>query len=725
MAPGVDLYALKVIAADGTGYESDLIAALQWAIDHRIQVVNMSVGTHTVVPELQAMVEQAYAAGVTMVAAAGNVNPTDIWELIYGCPVVYPAAYPQVIATTFTNELDQLTGYSCTGPQVDVTAPGDQIVSPVPVSCPVPLGICSETGYNWLSGSSMASPHVAGLAALILSAGITDSGDLGTLADDVRAHIRATTRQANMSLADSRYPNWYGAGLIDAGKALIDQPPPGAGPQNRAPVATDDVASTSEDTPTVVNVLANDTDPDNDALTVSAFGQAAHGSVTSVTGGLRYTPAANWNGNDSFTYTASDGRATDTATVTVAVSRVNDPPVAVDDAATTPQATQVVIDVLANDSDVDGDTLSIGSFGQGANGTVAVATGGLRYTPNGSWTGTDTFTYLVSDGVATDTGRVTITVTATPHAPVAVDDVAATTEDTPVLVAVLANDSDPDGDSLSLVSVQNAVLGVATRNPDGTVTFTPDANASGAASFAYTITDGSSTASASVAISVAPVNDVPTATDRTASTTAPASVQITLQGTDLETCDLTFTIVALPARGGVGSLTDQGCVAGTGGAANTDTAKVTYTPAAGSSGIDSFSYRVGDGTASSAAATVTVTVAPDASTSTVHVGDLDGTSAVTNKTWRATVTIRVDNGAHAAVAGATITGSWSGAATGTSSCTTSATGVCTLTQSNLPRSRATITFTVTGIVSAGATYVSSANHDPDGSSNGTVITIRR
>ena len=130
----MDLYALKILAADGSGYESDLILALQWAVDHDIDVVNMSLGTHDVVPALQAAVESAAAAGLLMVAASGNT--VTLQEMWYGCAVTYPGAYPQVLATTFTNPNDALTGYSCTGPG-RFASPGDNIFSPVPVgNCP-------------------------------------------------------------------------------------------------------------------------------------------------------------------------------------------------------------------------------------------------------------------------------------------------------------------------------------------------------------------------------------------------------------------------------------------------------------------------------------------------------------------------------------------------------------------------------------------------------------
>ncbi len=192
VAPGVQLWALKVLGASGSGDYSGLIAALDWSVQHDIDVVNISLGGHDVSDALATAVHNASVAGVTIVAAAGNV--VTINDLIYGCPVAYPAAYPEAIAVTYTGQNDALTGYSCTGTQVDIAAPGDQIFSPVPVG---PCQNCSSNGYLALSGTSMASPHVAGAVALVLSKGIADSNHDGLLSDDVKAHLCATATTAS------------------------------------------------------------------------------------------------------------------------------------------------------------------------------------------------------------------------------------------------------------------------------------------------------------------------------------------------------------------------------------------------------------------------------------------------------------------------------------------------------------------------------------------------
>src|SRR6185369_8018773 len=213
---------------------------------------------------------------------------------------------------------------------------------------------------------------------------------------------------------------------------------------NDPPAAVADTATTPEDTAATINVLANDSDLDGDTLAITAVTQGTHGTVAFTATNVTYTPAANYNGADSFTYTISDGKGgTATATVSVTVTAVNDPPAAVADTATTPEDTAATTNVLANDSDLDGDTLAITAVTQGTHGSVTFTTANVTYTPAANYNGADSFTYTISDGKGgTATATVSVTVTAVNDPPAAVADTATTPEDTAATINVLANDSD-------------------------------------------------------------------------------------------------------------------------------------------------------------------------------------------------------------------------------------------------------------------------------------------
>lgn len=188
-------------------------------------------------------------------------------------------------------------------------------------------------------------------------------------------------------------------------------------PDNRNPVAVADVATTAEDTAATVAVLANDSDPDGDTLSVDEVTSPAHGTaVINADGTVRYTPAANFHGTDTFAYTIEDDEGGEaSALVTVTVTPVNDPPVLGDDVATTPKDTGVVVNVLANDSDADGDTLAVTTVSTPAHGTAVVnaTANAVTYVPAAGFEGVDTFTYTVQDGHGgTNVALVTVTVAA-------------------------------------------------------------------------------------------------------------------------------------------------------------------------------------------------------------------------------------------------------------------------------------------------------------------------
>jgi hypothetical protein len=169
---------------------------------------------------------------------------------------------------------------------------------------------------------------------------------------------------------------------------------------NQPPVANDDAATTISGTPVTIAVLANDSDPDGDPLTLQSVTTPALGSAAISGNAVVYTPAAGVVGTDTFNYTINDGRGgTATATVTVTIAPPpNRPPVAVDDAATTAFATPVPIDAIANDSDPDGDALTIVSVTTPIGGTATINNNRIDYAPSRAFSGLDTFAYTISDG---------------------------------------------------------------------------------------------------------------------------------------------------------------------------------------------------------------------------------------------------------------------------------------------------------------------------------------
>ncbi len=368
-------------------------------------------------------------------------------------------------------------------------------------------------------------------------------------------------------------------------------------PVNDAPVAEDDSGVTSENTPITLDVLANDHDPDEDALNIDSVSQGSHGSVVNNGSDITYTPDEGYSGSDSFTYTVDDGKGgSDTATVRITVNPVNDAPVAEDDSGVTSEDTPITLDVLANDHDPDEDALNIDSVSQGSHGSVVNNGSDITYTPDEGYSGSDSFTYTVDDGKGgSDTATVRITVNPVNDAPVAEDDSGVTSEDTPITLDVLANDHDPDEDALNIDSVSQGSHGSVVNNGSD-ITYTPDEGYSGSDSFTYTVDDGKGGSdTATVSITVNPVNDAPVAEDDTAVTDENEAITIDVLSNDSD-ADLDDLVVSSVSQGLHGAVT-----------INSDNT-VTYTPATGYNGSDSFTYTVEDGHDGTDTAIVTVTV---------------------------------------------------------------------------------------------------------------------
>ncbi|MEZ4591419.1 MAG: cadherin-like domain-containing protein [Chloroflexota bacterium] len=185
------------------------------------------------------------------------------------------------------------------------------------------------------------------------------------------------------------------------------------------PLVTNNTFTVAEDSfDNIFDVLADDSDMDGDTLVISAIGEpSAGGTAVFNSNVITYTPTLNFFGTETFTYTASDGQGGEgTALVTVIVNQVNDDPIAADDSAMTDEDTAVIINVLANDSDADGDPLTVESVTQPTNGVVVNNGTDVTYTPNTNFFGSDNFDYTVSDNNGgTANATVTITVNEVPN----------------------------------------------------------------------------------------------------------------------------------------------------------------------------------------------------------------------------------------------------------------------------------------------------------------------
>ena len=271
------------------------------------------------------------------------------------------------------------------------------------------------------------------------------------------------------------------------------------------PVAVDDAYTVDQDTvlevPASIGVLDNDTDADGDTLSVTLVQSTSNGSLALLaTGQFVYTPAANFSGQDSFTYQATDGALSSTATVTISVV-ANVAPVASNDAFTVAEDSILTVSaaqgVLVNDTDADGDMLVSQVVSLPANGTLVLnISGAFTYTPNANFNGTDSFTYLASDGLLDSTAEatVTLTVTAVADTPIAARDEYHTTPNQTLTVSaadgLLRNDTDGDGDSLTASFVAGGANGGVVVDSDGSFTYVPSADFTGNDSFIYEVTDG-------------------------------------------------------------------------------------------------------------------------------------------------------------------------------------------------------------------------------------------
>jgi len=392
------------------------------------------------------------------------------------------------------------------------------------------------------------------------------------------------------------------AGLCDTALVVVTVEGPGAG----LPLAVDDFSSTGVSTPVAVDVLANDLggssplDPGSVVLTSGP--EQGSAAVDPVTGIITYTPDAGFIGVDSFRYQVCNTAGfCDEALVIVTVGETLNPPVAVNDAATTPEGTPVWIPILANDSDPDGDLLLPPVIlTPPLNGTVVILPdGSVIYTPFPGFFGLDVFTYQICDAEGLcDDAVVFITVTPVNEPPIAVDDYTSTEPGVPVIVPVLGNDSDPDGDPLTVTVIGGPFGGGSVvLNPDGTLTYFPGPDGT-TDTLIYVACDPSGACdTALVIITVGSTDNPPVVGNDSTSTLACLLVvtEVLINDVDPDGDNLEISITAAPAFGVAIATDDQ---------------KIVYLPPIGFVGVVTIGYQACDPLGNCTEGTLVIHVLP-------------------------------------------------------------------------------------------------------------------
>ena len=466
--------------------------------------------------------------------------------------------------------------------------------APLTLELPGLLGNDSDIDGDALEASLVSGPQ---------------HGDLTLNADGTFSY----TPEANFHGLDGfSYVVSDGAATSDVAAVTI-----GVNSVNDLPVAANEEYATDEDVPLVIaapGILANDTDVDGDVLTPTIMHGPQHGEITlNADGSFTYTPDANWNGTDGFSYVVLDGAGeSEVAVATINVASIADPPTARADAYSTgedvPLSIGAPMSVLANDSDPLGSMTAEVVAGPAHGALTLAADGTFQYTPEANWNGTDTFTYRAIGPDGSAEGTATITVQPLNDAPVAADDTIAADGEL-ASGNVLTNDSDIDGDALTAALIEGPAHGTITLAADGSFEYVAEAGFTGDDTFTYQATDGMANSNvAAVTITVAPPQETPPpvntrpeavndsyAMDGGASMSIAADLGVLANDTDAEGNALTAEIFAEPLHGAVDLATDG---------------SFSYTPDDGYSGLDSFLYRATDGELMSALAAVTIQIAP-------------------------------------------------------------------------------------------------------------------
>ena len=379
---------------------------------------------------------------------------------------------------------------------------------------------------------------------------------------------------------------------------------------NDAPVATEDRYTIDEDEVVTLSPLDNDTDAENDSLTILSVGSSANaGTVAKTTTSITYTPPQNFVGDDSFTYTIRDtAGATSTATILITIDAINDLPVAPTVSETVGDNTSLTINLNDHISDTDSSNLSVTEVSTPIYGQVYLFGNTITYEPfpNIGGTQTETLTYTVSDGQASNQGTISIIVTTENDPPTPATHLVEVAEDSAqTQIDVLATDTDPDGDRLTLSTVITADQGGTVSVSNGVIKYQPAADFFGTETISYSVTDtGALAATGSVTVTVTPVNDPPVIDTTTLTINEDVtaySFNVVDNGsvTDVDNISTELTITSLQINTGTGTVSGLGQT-------------IEYNPRQDFTGTAVITFTISDGLASTTGTqSIDVTAIPD------------------------------------------------------------------------------------------------------------------
>ncbi|MCW2539131.1 MAG: hypothetical protein JWN95_856 [Frankiales bacterium] len=467
------------------------------------------------------------------------------------------------------------------GLTISVTNRGSADVMVTNLSAQLPVGFSYQAGST--TGSTTTDPVISGStltwSGLTAPAGGAASVHIGVKASDLLGTV--TTSVSGAATGSVIAPAEQAASLT-----VVPRP-------DQAPLSSDQTVSTLVGH--AVDVTLAGSDPDGDPVSYDVVSNPSHGTISGTAPLLTYTPGSGYAGPDSFTFTTNDGKLTSgTANVTVNVSLPkNHAPVADAQAVTVPagQASGITL----TGSDPDGDSLGFVVADPPAHGSLSGTASALTYTPDAGYSGPDSFNFTVTDGTLTSPpASVAISVAPPVDQPPSATDASLTVQSGQSVPVTLAG-IDPDGDALTYAVATAPAHGVLSGTAPN-LTYTPADGYAGPDSFTFTASDGTLTSQpATVAVTVtSPPDRAPVAASDSISTQSATPAAVTLSATDADGDALTYAVSSGPTHGSL-----------SGTAPN-----LTYTPAAGFAGADSFTFTASDATLTSSAATVSITVTP-------------------------------------------------------------------------------------------------------------------